>query len=271
MINFQLPFKSLKHLFFGVALFYSEYLCFDCKHIMEVIVMIVSKNLSITLICIILGVMLAWQYKSILNNNKRDTTNIVRLESVKDELLAQKENNEDLRKRNEELQNRVLEYESSQGDRSQLEKSLEAELERARWIAGLTDVEGAGVVVKIEYIGKDSIRENAILRLINELKAAEAQAISIEGERIVAMSEIKKAGDFIVVNGKQMVSPFTVKAIADPKKLENSLTMIGGIVEELQMLFEVKVTIERKDNITIPKVRDDGSVLKYDLLNTKKL
>lgn len=231
----------------------------------------VSRNLSITLICIILGVMLAWQYKSILNNSKKEITNNVRLESVKDELLTQKENNEDLRKRNEELQKRVLEYESSQGNLSQLEKSLESELERVRWIAGLTDVTGAGLVVKIEYIGKESIRENAILRLINELKAAEAQAISIEGERIVAMSEIKKGGDFIVVNGKQMVSPFTVKAIGDPKKLENSLTMINGIVEELHLLFEVKVTIERKDNINIPKVRDDGSVLKYDLLRTKKL
>lgn len=229
----------------------------------------VSRNISITLICIILGVMLAWQYKSILNNNKKGAAQSIRLESVKDELLAQKEKNEDLRKRSEELQNRILEYENSQGNLSQLEKNLEKELERVRLVAGLSDVEGAGIVVKMEYIGNESVRENAILRLINELKAAEAQAISIEGERIVAMSEIKKAGDYIVVNGKQMVSPFTIKAIADPKKLENSLTMIGGIVEELQ-IYEMKVTIERKDSITIPKVRDDGSVLKYDLLDTKK-
>jgi leucyl-tRNA synthetase len=102
-----------------------------------------------------------------------------------------------------------------------------------------------------------------------ELKAAEAQAISIEDERIVAMSEIKKAGDYIVVNGKQMLSPFTIKAIADPQKLENSMTMLGGIVEELEF-FSMKVTIEKKDNIIIPKVRDDGSVLKYDLLRPKK-
>lgn len=221
------------------------------------------------MICIILGIMLAWQYKSIVNNNRKETTKYARLESVRDELLAQKDQNEDLRKRNEELQKRLTELENSQGNSSQLEKNLEAELERVRLIAGLSDVEGPGLVIKVEYVGKDTVRENAILRLINELKAAEAQAISIEGERIVAMSEIKRGGDYIVVNGKQMVSPFTIKAIADPKKLENSLTMIGGIVEELQ-IYDMKVTIEKKDNIVIPKVRDDGSVLKYDLLRTKK-
>jgi uncharacterized protein YlxW (UPF0749 family) len=229
-----------------------------------------ARNISITLICIILGVMLSWQYRSILNNNKQETTKNVKLETVKDELLTQKKNNEDLRKRNIELQKQISEYENSQGNLNQLEKNLEAELARVRLIAGLSDVEGAGIVAKIEYYGDDPIPENAILRFINELKAAEAQAISIEDERIVAMSEIKKTGDdYIVVNGKQMLSPFTIKAIADPQKLENSMRMLGGIVEELEY-FNFKVTIEKKDNITIPKVRDDGSVLKYDRLRTKK-
>lgn len=228
-----------------------------------------ARNLSITLICIILGVMLSWQYRSILNNSRKENTQNVRLESVKDELLTQKQTNEDLRKRSIELQERISQYENSQGNLNQAEKNLEAELARVRLIGGLSEVEGAGIVAKIEYVGDESVPENAILRFINELKAAEAQAISIEDERIVAMSEIKKAGDYIVVNGKQMLSPFTIKAIADPKKLENSMTMLGGIVEELEF-FSMKVTIEKKDNITIPKVRDDGSVLKYDLLRPKK-
>ncbi len=228
-----------------------------------------ARNLSITLICIILGTMLAWQYRSILNNSKKESYQNLRLESVKDELIAQKENNEDLRKRNEELQKQIKEYENSQGNLNQVEKNLETELERVRLIAGLSDVQGAGIIITMKYVGDDAVRENAILRLINELKAAEAQAISIENERIVAMSEIKKAGDYIMVNGKQMLSPFTIKAIADPEKLENSLTMLGGIVEELEF-YEMKVTIEKNNNITIPKVRDDGSVLKYDLLRTKE-
>lgn len=228
-----------------------------------------ARNLSITLICIILGIMLAWQYKSILNNSKKESYRNIRLESVKDELIVQKENNEDLRKRNEELQKQIKEYENSQGNLSQVEKNLETELERVRLVAGLSDVQGAGLIITMKYVGADSVMENAVLRFINELKAAEAQAISIENERIVAMSEIKKGGEYIVINGKQMISPFTIKVIADPEKLENSLNMLGGIVEELE-LYKMRVTIERSNNITIPKVRDDGSVLKYDLLNTKK-
>ncbi len=228
-----------------------------------------ARNLSITLICIILGIMLAWQYRSILNNSKKESYQNLRLESVKDELIVQKENNEDLRKRNEELQKQIKEFENSQGNLSQVEKNLEAELERVRLVAGLSDVQGAGLIITMKYVGDESVRENSVLRLINELKAAEAQAISIENERIVAMSEIKKAGDYIVVNGKQMLSPFTIKAIADPEKLENSLTMLNGIIEEMEY-YEMNVTIEKSNNITIPKVRDDGSVLKYDLLHTKE-
>ncbi|WP_010244031.1 DUF881 domain-containing protein [Acetivibrio cellulolyticus] len=229
-----------------------------------------ARNLSITLICIILGVMLAWQYRSILHNSKKQNLPNVRVETLRDELIVQKENNEDLMKRNDELQKQISKYENSQGNLNQVEKNLESELGRVRLLAGLSEIEGAGVIINLEYVGENSISETAVLSLINELKASEAQAISIEGERIVAMSEIKKAGDYIVVNGKQMLAPFTIKAIADPEKLENSLTMLGGMVENLEYLYSVKVTIEKKDSITIPKVRDDGSVLKYDLLHTKE-
>jgi len=42
------------------------------------------------------------------------------------------------------------------------------------------------------------------LKLVNELRAAEAQAISINGERIVAMTEIRYADPYMVINGRQI-------------------------------------------------------------------
>ena len=69
----------------------------------------------------------------------------------------------------------------------------------------------------------NSVTDNYLLVLINEIRASEAQAISMNGERIVAMSEIKMTNDkisprIIVVNGRQMQAPFVIKAIADPDK-----------------------------------------------------
>lgn len=49
-----------------------------------------TKTISITLICIILGVAIAWQYKSIYNNNKTASVQSVTLEDLKDKLIIEK-------------------------------------------------------------------------------------------------------------------------------------------------------------------------------------
>ena len=56
-----------------------------------------------------------------------------------------------------------------------------------------------------------------------------------------------------------------LKAIADPQKLENSLTVMAGVVDMLKY-YNIKVDIKKDDNVIIPAVRDDGTVLRYDLL-----
>ena len=88
----------------------------------------------------------------------------------------------------------------------------------------------------------------------------------------MAMSEIKMTNDkisprIIVVNGRQMQAPFVIKAIADPDKLNNSLNMLEGIVDRFRDFYGLEITIKKMDKIEIPKVNDDGSVLKYNLLD----
>ena len=63
--------------------------------------MSLSRNLSITLICLILGVMLSWQYKSIQNNKKVASSQAGTLYTLQEELLAEKTKNENLRARNQ--------------------------------------------------------------------------------------------------------------------------------------------------------------------------
>lgn len=227
-----------------------------------------SRSLSITVICLLLGTMLAWQYKSLYNNKKIETTQKMGLDNYKDEYLAVLKNVDSLKQRNEELLKTIEGYENN----TKIDKQLRDDLDRARMLAGLYDVKGTGIVITLDNMDNDflpyEIEEWDLLKLVNELKASEAQAISVNGERIVAMSDIKEAGSFIVINGKQMLPPFTINAIAEPDKLENALKMLGGIIEYLSDYFNV--TLEKKDNIIIPKVKDDGSVLKYNLLKPVK-
>ncbi len=224
------------------------------------------KNIALTLVCVILGVMLSWQYESVKSNNERASLENKRLEELKDLLIAEKNNNQRLRNNLEELQKRVDEFEEAmrRDDRDEKINTLTSQLERYRLLAGLKDVKGPGLIITVDD-GESYVQDTDLLTLVNELKASEAQAISINEERIVAMSEIRLAGKYIMINGRQMLPPFVVKAIADPDKLENSLRMMNGVVDYLKG-WGLKVTIERADNIVIQKVRDDGTVLRHDML-----
>jgi uncharacterized protein YlxW (UPF0749 family) len=169
-------------------------------------------------------------------------------------------------KRNYELKDENMKYENAKGNDSVKTQLLQDELNRVRTITGLVDVKGKGLKVTIDLGESNFIEDLDVLRVINELRASDAQAISINDERIVAMSEIRSAGRYIMVNQKQLLPPFEIKAIADPEKLEHALTMMDGVIDILKG-YQLDVKVEKSDNITILKVNDDGSVIKTDLLN----
>jgi uncharacterized protein YlxW (UPF0749 family) len=225
----------------------------------------ITRVAAFTLICIILGTMISWQYRSINANQDALSYENKRVEELKNDLISLQRTNRELSSRLQELreENRALENARAGGD--ELTSQLQKKLERARVFAGFTDVKGKGIIITLDNTEFANVGETDIFDVINELRAAGAQAISVNDERIVAMSEIRKAGRYIMINGRQMVAPFVIKAISDPEKLERSLTLIGGIVETLER-WEIKVDIKKSDDIIIPRVRDDGSVIKTDLL-----
>ncbi len=227
-----------------------------------------TRNIALTFICILLGLVVAWQYTSINKNQAKATVQNQRVDDLMQQLLASKKTNEDLRQRNQELEQLKTKYEGAKGDDNKMIENLKDELQRDKMIAGLVDVKGKGIIITIENSSGATVLDTDLLKLVNELKASDAQAISINDERITAMSEIRSAGvtrGYIMVNSKQMISPFVIKAIADPDKLDSALKMIGGQIEELEG-YQLKVTTKKADNLVIPKVRDDGTVIKTDLL-----
>jgi len=232
----------------------------------------VSRNIAITLVCIILGIMISWQYKSVNYNQNVSSVQNKRLEELKTELIALQKTNNELRARLQELQEENKAYENSRIGDNTLAENMKKQLETARIFAGLVDVKGKGVIVTLDNNGFASVADSDILEVVNELRAAGAQAISVNEERIVATTEIRQVGNFgddssyITINGVKQKAPFVIKAISDPNDLDRALTMTGGVIEKLRDTYQIKVSIKKSDEIIIPKVRDDGSVLKYNLL-----
>ncbi len=225
----------------------------------------VARNIAITMVCIILGIMLAWQYKSINYNQSMASLQYKRADELKDDLIKLQKQKTELQDRLKELEQENQTYASVKAGDSEAAKQIQDNLAKARMFAGLVDVKGKGIIVTLDNNEYLQVEDIDILNVVNELRASDAQAISVNDERIVAMSEIRAAGRYIMVNGKQLMPPYVIKAISDPNKLERSLRLIGGVLESLEEV-QLKVELTQSDEIIIPKFVDDGTAIKYDKL-----
>ena len=142
----------------------------------------------------------------------------------------------------------------SQVDSSELMADL-------KFAACMTALVGEGVIItlhdsdKAAKLGENEnayiIHDDDLLRVVNELRAAGAEAVSINGQRLTALSEIRCAGPTLSVNNVRSSAPFEICAIGDKKTLNNAITMRGGIADTLAV-WKIKVEVETSDEIIIP-------------------
>jgi len=216
----------------------------------------IFKTISLTAVCLVMGIIVAWQYRSVKMNQVLAQYEKKSVSEIIEELLVEKNNNENLKQRLQELQKEVDTFKSGEMDVKENIEALQQQVLAARIKAGLETVKGAGLIITIEAGGLKTVEDRHIEELINELKASDVQAISVNDERIVAMSEIRKAGDYIMVNGNQLVPPYTIKAIGNAENMERSLKLLGGVLEKFQ-IYEFKTTIKKEENVVIPAVREE--------------
>lgn len=209
---------------------------------------------SLVLVSLIIGVTLSMQFRMTRDIQHNET--IRRTQELADQVAQ-------LKKEHDVLQPQLIRM------REQLESlstgpqapQIKAEMELATIFAGLTELTGRGVEVTLkDSTASQKLNENPnlyiihdedILKVVNELKAAGAEAIAINGQRLVATSEINCSGPAIRVNKKALVPPFVITAIGSPETMEGALKMRGGVAEFLQF-FGIQVSVKKLDQLTIP-------------------
>ena len=139
--------------------------------------------------------------------------------------------------------------------------SRNRELERRQILAGEVPVEGPGVQVHLadnpEPLPPEEdhnpllVHDNDILTVVNELKAAGAEALAVNGQRLVATSEIRCSGPIIKVNGIGIAAPYEIGAIGDPNTLVSALDLPMGIVAQLR-LVDIEVQVIPQATLQIP-------------------
>jgi uncharacterized protein YlxW (UPF0749 family) len=133
-------------------------------------------------------------------------------------------------------------------------RRLAHELTTAEILAGTVPVKGPGIVVQW---GNGSappafqIQDIDLLLMVNELRAAGAEAIAINGQRITAETEIRNAGTYILINNAEEAAPFTIEAIGPVSTMIQALRLPGGILD--QSVSEGRtMTITPEKSLTLP-------------------
>lgn len=214
-----------------------------------------GAQFSIAVVCLVLGIMLAIQFKttqSIKNDlvpaRIEDLTQKLNTVTGERDVLA-----EEVLSLREKLKN-IRENDQAMAD-------LQEELQKANMSAGLIAVEGPGVIVTLndsnrklqvgENANPDLIHDYDLREVVNEIRSSGAEAISINGERLTAISEIRCAGTLILVNWTKIGPPFTIKVIGNPDMLESGLLIKGGYIDYLKAVG-VQVHIQKAEQIEVP-------------------
>lgn len=221
-----------------------------------------KKMVSIVLggMCFALTLGIFVQIRTVKSTNSTVSQNYEE-NNLRAEVLKYKEKYDNKYKQLEEAEKELEEErESSTKNNEQLEKK-EEQIKLANKIIGLTDVNGPGIIVTLKDSSIDAskvlnandliVHDADILSVINELKNAGAEAISINGQRLVPNSSIVCGGNIININGEKVGAPFEIKAIGLPEQLA-ALSRPGGY---LQILKDdgVGVEVKKSNNIIIPK------------------
>ncbi len=214
-----------------------------------------SYHLALFLAGLAISLMLTFQF--------RITKDVARSPSVQQKQALVEQVNEARQKR-DALKKQVSEL------RAQLDQiaagqqlgPLKEELDKARIEAGLIAVAGPGVEVTLndsnvviqpgENPNLYVLHDEDVLNVLNELRAAGAEALAINGQRLLATSEIRCVGPTILTNKSyRLTPPFVISAIGNQDNMINALQMRGGIIEQLKF-WGIQVAIRRVDNLTIP-------------------
>lgn len=235
-----------------------------------------KKVISIVLgaMCFALTVGICVQIRTVTSSNSTVSQNYEE-NNLRAEVLKYKEKYDnrykDLEKAEEELEKER--QSSTQNNEALTEK--EEQIKQGNKIIGLTEVTGTGVTVTLKDSQIDSstalnasdllVHDADVLSVINELKNAGAEAISINDQRLVNTSAISCGGNIIDINGEKVGAPFVIKAIGLPEQLA-ALSRPGGYLEILKNAGIV-VKLEKSNSITIPKYT---GVMTYKYAKTVK-
>lgn len=239
-----------------------------------------SISLILGIMCFLLTYGICIQIKTVNGTGTTVSTNSKENE-LRNSVLKAKEKYDNLYYEVEKLEN-ILEEERANSTQNNEELSeLENTIKQGNKILGLSEVTGEGIIIKVNdnqeislnnlYTDPNEsiVHDKDLINIVNNLKNVGAEAISINGQRIISTSSIECDGNVVMINGEKIAAPFEIKAIGLPESLI-AVDRFGGYVDYLREYRSLDVTVQTstvlKEKITIPKY---SGIIKFEYAENK--
>lgn len=214
------------------------------------------------IMALLLGVLLAMQIGSNSGTEEGGLIPAARLSGLEQELKTVRAEKEAVLQELLDVETKLSQLEKESISEDTLLQQLMDEVDRYKMFSGLTDVTGPGVVITIddpvpteETDGYSVImtRYDLLLAVVNKLKEAGAEALSVNGQRIINTTEISLAGNNVNINATPTAPPYVIKAIGDPEILEATMTIRYGVLYNMKETYGLQVSIAKQEALEIPR------------------
>ena len=211
-------------------------------------------------VCLVLFAIMFMQFRTVEETditaieNMREAelrTAISEWKSKYEETLVQLETN----------QKSIEEYKEKVEKNEEASELVDKDLKESNMLLGKTDVYGEGVIITLSNSEEKEIKYRDLLELINELKYAGAEAISINDVRIINSTEITQPdGTLMLINGQRISSPYVVKAIGNQTYLSSTLNLKDSGYIDKAKAVGITIKLETGKNIKILKYSGDMKI-----------
>lgn len=220
----------------------------------------IVMTIIIGLVCVVFFAVMFMQFKTV------EETDITAIENMRETELRTaisewKGKYEDTQEQLEANQKSVQEYQKTIEKNGEASELIDKDLAESNMLLSKTDVIGEGIIVTLTNTQECPITYTHLLELINELRYAGAEAISINDARIISKTEIALVDNRrMLVNGQRVASPYVIKAIGNQTYLSSTLSLKDSGFIDRYKASGMDIKLEKGNNVKILKYNGEMKV-----------
>jgi uncharacterized protein YlxW (UPF0749 family) len=209
-----------------------------------------ATRIAIAVACGVLGFVLVTQVRSVEGVGERlQTEREEDLARILSDLTAESDR---LQTEITDLRLLLIEYENSQETDELALRSLQQRLAELQILAGVVPAEGEGIAFTVDD-PQGRVTQELLVDTMQELRDAGAEAIAVNGTRLVASSAFTTRNERVLVDGQPLDPPYRIAAVGPPDTMASALGIPGGAIDSLERLESgVTTSVEALAHVNVP-------------------